>query len=95
MKKNFQKKNFYCDGNVWKKIFFFKKSFVFKFAEKFMYNRACIIPVSYIGLNIFVYNGKRWHVRFINRWMVGYKMGEFTWNRKIALYKSKQIKKKT
>jgi ribosomal protein S19 len=26
--------------------------------------------------------------------MVGYKFGEFTWNRKISLYKSKQKRKK-
>lgn len=26
--------------------------------------------------------------------MVGFKFGEFTWNRKIALYKAKQKKKK-
>jgi len=27
--------------------------------------------------------------------MIGYKFGEFTWNRKLALYKAKQLKKKT
>jgi ribosomal protein S19 len=26
--------------------------------------------------------------------MVGYKAGEFTWNRKYALYKAKQLRKK-
>jgi len=26
--------------------------------------------------------------------MIGFKFGEFTWNRKIALYKAKQLKKK-
>jgi len=27
--------------------------------------------------------------------MVGYKAGEFTWNRKPALYKAKQLRKKS
>lgn len=94
MRKYNQNKVFYCDGNIWKKIFFFKRSFVFKFAEKFMYNRAVITPMTYIGLNVFIYTGKRWQIRFVNQWMVGHKFGEFTWNRKIALYKSKQLKKK-
>jgi len=26
--------------------------------------------------------------------MVGFKFGEFTWNRKLALYKAKQLRKK-
>jgi ribosomal protein S19 len=26
--------------------------------------------------------------------MIGFKFGEFTWNRKLALYKAKQLKKK-
>jgi len=27
--------------------------------------------------------------------MVGYKLGEFTWNRRLALYKAKQLRKKS
>ena len=84
----------YCSRLLWKKIFLFKKNPVFKFSEKLFYNRSSVIPKIYIGSEIEIYSGKRWHTRFINRWMVGFKIGEFTWNRKIALYKAKQLKKK-
>ena len=40
-----------------------------------------------------IYSGKRWHIKIINKWMVGFKFGAFSWNRKIALYKAKQLKK--
>lgn len=94
MKSNYSTKPVYCDSLIFKKVYLFKKSFVFKFAEKFIYNRSNCVPKAYIGLNVFIYNGKKWHVRAINKWMVGFKFGEFTWNRKIALYKAKQLKKK-
>ena len=32
--------------------------------------------------------------RYINRWMVGFKFGNFAINRKIAKFKAKQLKKK-
>jgi ribosomal protein S19 len=41
-----------------------------------------------------VYTGKKLHAKNVNRWMVGYKAGEFTWNKKPALYKAKQMRKK-
>jgi len=63
-------------------------------SEKRFYNRSSIIPNIYINSNILIHTGKIWNNRFINRWMIGFKFGEFTWNRKIALYKSKQLKKK-
>lgn len=84
----------YCSANIWKKIYLFKRSFVFKTSEKFFYNRSSIIPKIYSYFNIFIYSGKRWHTRFVNRWMTGFKFGEFTWNRKLALYKAKQLRKK-
>ena len=84
----------FCSPHIWKKIFLFKKSFVFKTSEKFMYSRSSIIPTILINQNVNIYSGKRWHIRAINKWMVGFKFGEFTWNRKLAIYKSKQLKKK-
>nr|QCU82619.1 ribosomal protein S19 [Pseudourostyla cristata] len=84
----------YCAPTIWKKIFLFKKSFVFKAGEKFFHNRSSIIPKIYSYCNIFIYSGKRWHTRFVTPWMVGFKFGEFTWNRKLALYKAKQLRKK-
>jgi ribosomal protein S19 len=93
----FRKKSFkilFCAPIIWKKIFFFKKSPVFKASEKFFYNRSSIIPKIYQKCNIYIYNGKIWNTRFVNRWMVGFKLGEFTWNKKPAIYKAKQLRKK-
>lgn len=43
---------------------------------------------------IYIHGGKLFHKRLINRWMVGYRFGEFVWTRKVAIYKVKQQKKK-
>jgi len=93
--KNIIKKPFYCSSQIWKKIFLFQKNSIFKTSEKiFFYNRSSVIPNIYVNSNVLIYMGKRFTRRFINQWMVGFKFGEFTWNRKIALYKAKQIRKK-
>jgi len=84
----------YCSPYIWRKIFLFKKSFVFKTSEKLIYSRSSVVPSIFSNCDVSIYSGKRWHRRFINKWMVGFKFGEFTWNRKIALYKAKQLKKK-
>ena len=52
------------------------------------------IPLILINTSVKIYSGKSWHRRNINKWMIGFKFGEFTWNRKLALYKAKQLKKK-
>ena len=41
-----------------------------------------------------VHNGRTLHAKFINKWMIGHKAGEFTWNKKPAIYKAKQLRKK-
>jgi len=48
----------------------------------------------FINSEILIYSGKRWHTRKVNSWMVGFKAGEFTWNRRLALYKAKALRKK-
>lgn len=63
-------------------------------SEKLIYNRASSIPKIFIGYNVKIHSGKSLHNRVVNKWMVGFKFGEFTWNRKLALYKAKQLKKK-
>jgi len=40
-----------------------------------------------------IYSGQKWQLKKINRWVVGFKFGEFTWNRRVALFKAKQLKK--
>ena len=41
-----------------------------------------------------IYNGKSYVSKYFSKYAVGFKLGEFTWNRKIALYKAKQLRKK-
>nr|ASY95701.1 ribosomal protein S19 [Paraurostyla sp.] len=90
-----QNNNFiFCAPAIWRKIFLIKKSFVFKLAEKLVYSRCSVLPKTFNNSYFSTYSGKRWNERISNKWMVGFKFGEFTWNRKMALYKAKQLKKK-
>lgn len=84
----------YCSSFIWKKIFLIQKSFVFKLAEKKIYTRSSCVPRIFSNSYITIYSGNKWRERVSNRWMVGFKFGEFTWNRKLALYKAKQMRKK-
>lgn len=84
----------FCAPFFWKKIYLYNRHPVFINAEKKIYSRSSIIPNLFQNTTVKIYSGKSWHTRNINKWMVGFKFGEFTWNRKLALYKSKQLKKK-
>jgi ribosomal protein S19 len=84
----------FCSPFFWKKIFLYKKYPIFKYADKKIMSRSSIIPKIFSNTSVKIYSGKSWHRRNINRWMIGFKFGEFTWNRKLALYKAKQLKKK-
>ncbi len=94
----FVKKNkiklIFCSPFFWKKIFLYKKYPIFKSAEKKIFSRSSVLPKILINTGIKIYSGYSWHRRVVNKWMIGFKFGEFTWNRKIALYKAKQLKKK-
>ena len=89
-----QKSLLFCSPFFWKKIFLYRKYPIFKNAEKKIFSRCSIIPKIFINSGVKIYSGKSWHKRIINKWMIGFKFGEFTWNRKLALYKAKQLKKK-
>ena len=62
--------------------------------EKKIFSRGSVIPRAYNTHEIVVHRGNKFTVKYVNHWMIGFKFGEFTWNRKIALYKAKQKKKK-
>jgi ribosomal protein S19 len=61
---------------------------------KRMWNRASHIPVTFYKHKIYIHSGKRWITRFVNKWIIGFRAGEFSWNRRLALYKAKQLRKK-
>ena len=52
------------------------------------------MPRAYNGFEVVIHRGNKFRVKQINNWVIGFRFGEFTWNRKVALYKAKQKKKK-
>lgn len=52
-------------------------------------SRNCTILPQFIGLNISIYNGKRFNNIKITENMVGYKFGEFSITRQPFKYKKK------
>ena len=69
-------------------------SSVYRTLIKKIYSGSSTIPFMFVSHEIFVYSGLKWLSRTITRWTVGFKFGSLTWNRKLALYKLKQLKKK-
>lgn len=47
------------------------------------------------GRYILVYNGKKWQGKGISKWMMGFKIGSFTWTRRRYRKKLKKSKKKS
>lgn len=84
----------YIAPNTWRKLFLLHDNEVFRPKKKTIHDRHSIIPVAFLGSKVLIYSGKKFHSRIINRWMIGYKFGEFSWTRKVALYKAKQLRKK-
>ena len=81
-------------SSTWRKIFLLTDNQVFKSKAKIVYDRHSVIPNLFVGSKIQIHAGYRFHTRYINRWMIGFKFGEFSWTRKLALYKAKQLRKK-
>lgn len=94
IKKKYKKKLNYCAPYAWKRAFLINHNYIFKLAKKTIYCRSSIVTKTFKNSYVYIYAGKRWYHRLINKWMVGFKFGEFTWNRKYALYKAKQLRKK-
>lgn len=84
----------FCSPYFWKKIFLFQQNKIFKLSEKKIFSRSSVIPLGFLRQYVQIHSGKKWYGRVINRWNVGFKFGELTWNRRIAMYKAKQLKKK-
>ena len=91
---NRPRKLIFCSPSIWRKIVLFKQTSLFKTADKFIYSRASAIPEALSDLSIFIYTGNKWHTRTLSYWARGFKFGELTWNRRLALYKAKQMRKK-
>ena len=48
----------------------------------------------FLKYKVHIHSGKKWVVKYISKWIVGFRVGEFSWNRRLALYKAKQLRKK-
>jgi ribosomal protein S19 len=84
----------YFSYKVWRSMYLITSNPIHSNSEKRLRTRSSTIPTTYIYSEILVHSGKRWHLKRINPWLVGFKVGEFTWNRRLALYKAKQLRKK-
>ena len=84
----------YVAPNTWRELFLIYDNPIHLSKEKVILDRSSTIPPVYAGLKLKIYRGNKFQSKLINRWMVGYKFGELTWTRKIALYKAKQLRKK-
>lgn len=62
--------------------------------EQFIYDRQTTVSSVYDNMLVSIHSGQKFRKKLVNRWIFGYKFGEFVWNRKLALYKAKQLKKK-
>lgn len=85
----------HVSASTWRQVFLINNNDLYRAKEKFVYDRNSTIPPIFKGVQVQIYSGNRFNTKNINIWMVGYKFGEFTWNRKLALYKAKQLKKNT
>ena len=83
----------YFSPNVWRSIYSIHESSFKHNAEKKIFNRGSFIPSTYVGFKSIVHSGNKFNNVSINRWKLGHKFGEFTWNRRYALYKPTKKKK--
>ena len=63
----------------------------FKISVKCRYS---VIPRFFLNKTVRIYKGKRWKIKEIYSWIVGFKFGEFCKTRKKIKFKSKASKKK-
>lgn len=84
----------YISATTWRQTVLMTDNPLHRKKEKYIYDRSTTISPLYVGMRVNIYSGRKFFTKFINRWMIGFKFGEFVWNRKLALYKAKQLKKK-
>lgn len=87
-------KMIYISPNVWRLMYLIKNREVYHYNTKRIWNRSSHIPCMFLKHKVHIHSGKRWIIKFVSRWLVGFRAGEFSWNRRLALYKAKQLRKK-
>lgn len=91
--KNKHKLN-YFSPKIWRIIYLINTNSVHHTSEKRIRTRSSVIPITFNLYETIIYSGKKWFTKKINLYLIGFKFGEFTWNRKFTIFKAKQNKKK-
>jgi len=84
----------YFSPKIWRIMYLIQSHSVHHTSEKRIRTRSSVVPITFLSFEVIVHAGKRWYTRKVNKWMVGFRFGEFTWNRKFAVFKAKQKRKK-
>lgn len=79
---------------IWRKLVLAQKSFLFHATRKLIFSRGSSIPKLLVNRRAFIHTGRKFKRRFLSKWCVGFKYGSLTWNRRLAIYKAKQLRKK-
>lgn len=80
--------------NTWRQIYLHIANEVIEEQDKFIHERCSTVTPLLASTSMRIYNGKTYFKVEFSPYSVGFKFGEFTWNRKMALYKAKQLRKK-
>lgn len=73
---------------------YFKDSFFYDVDKKFFFNKSSTIPLIFLQKRIKIFKNLNFINLFINRYRVGCKFGEFSFNRKPFFFIPKVKKKK-
>jgi len=68
--------------SLWRKILKFIKFKEIKYKKTIFFNRSSSIPKCLIGFNIKIHKGLGFRKLFVNKYNVGFKLGEFSFSRK-------------
>jgi ribosomal protein S19 len=84
----------YVSSSVLRSIYLISLNPIHHSSEKKIFSRGSCVPRLYSKCEVVIHKGNGYKLRHVNKYMVGFKFGEFTWNRKLAFKKEKQKKKK-
>jgi len=73
-----KQKLIYFSPKVWRSVYLIRFNDIHHNSEKRIYSRSSKMPLAYLGQEIVIHSGMRWHTRYVNRWMIGHSIGEYT-----------------
>lgn len=79
-------KGLYFNKNTFKCAIFLKIKKILKGKNKVIFNKSVNIPKNFLGFKFNVYKGFFFRNFYVNRYVLGYKFGEFSFTRKPYKY---------